>query len=134
MPLVFRYALKTSENQRFSEVFREYRKRAVAWNGLSCNSKTIQKLSFSAEETFKNKVIKLSKMKNQFTQTLLFLKKPPKWGLSKFESTSQIILYFNDQVQWSKHYLFNINKIQCLHLFGEKLLSDYARDFLKIKP
>ena len=28
------YLLKTSENQRFSDVFRGYRKRPVAWNGL----------------------------------------------------------------------------------------------------
>ena len=27
--------LKTSENQRFSDVFRGYRKRSVVWNGLS---------------------------------------------------------------------------------------------------
>ena len=31
---LFRYSLKTSENQRFSDVFREYRKRPMAWNGL----------------------------------------------------------------------------------------------------
>ena len=29
------YPLKTSENQRFSVVFRGYRKRPVAWNGLT---------------------------------------------------------------------------------------------------
>ena len=28
------YPLKTSENQRFSDVFRGYRKKPVAWNGL----------------------------------------------------------------------------------------------------
>ena len=31
---LFLYPLKTSENQRFSDVFRCYRKRPVAWNGL----------------------------------------------------------------------------------------------------
>ena len=31
---LFQYSLKTSENQRFSDVFRGYRKRPVAWNGL----------------------------------------------------------------------------------------------------
>ena len=31
---LFRYPLKTSENQRFPDVFRGYRKRPVAWNGL----------------------------------------------------------------------------------------------------
>ena len=31
---LFLYSLKTSENQRFSDVFRWYRKRPVAWNRL----------------------------------------------------------------------------------------------------
>ena len=31
---LFRYPLKTSENQRLSDVFRGYQKRPVAWNGL----------------------------------------------------------------------------------------------------
>ena len=31
---LFLYPLKTSENQRFSDVFRGYRKRPVAWNWL----------------------------------------------------------------------------------------------------
>ena len=31
---VFLYPMKTSENQRFSDVFRGYRKRLVAWNRL----------------------------------------------------------------------------------------------------
>ena len=31
---LFWYPLKTSENQRFSDVFRGYQKRPVAWNGL----------------------------------------------------------------------------------------------------
>ena len=36
MPFVSFYTpLKTSENQRFSDVFRGYRKRPVAWNGLT---------------------------------------------------------------------------------------------------
>ena len=34
---LFLYPLKTSENQRFSDVFRGYRKRPVAWNGLRFN-------------------------------------------------------------------------------------------------
>ena len=33
--VLFRYALKTSENQRISDVFRGYRKRPVVWNRLS---------------------------------------------------------------------------------------------------
>ena len=32
---LFLYPLKTSENQRFFDVFRGYRKRPVAWNGLT---------------------------------------------------------------------------------------------------
>ena len=32
---LFLYTLKTSENQRFSDVFRDYRKRPVARNGLN---------------------------------------------------------------------------------------------------
>ena len=31
---LFWYPLKTSENQRFSDVFRGYQKRSVTWNGL----------------------------------------------------------------------------------------------------
>ena len=31
---LFWYPLKTSENQRFSDVFREYQKKSVSWNGL----------------------------------------------------------------------------------------------------
>ena len=31
---LFRYALKTSENLKFSDVFRGYRNGPVAWNGL----------------------------------------------------------------------------------------------------
>ena len=31
---LFLYPMKTSENQRFIDIFREYRKRTVAWNGL----------------------------------------------------------------------------------------------------
>ena len=31
---LFLYPLKASENQRFSDVFKGYRKRPVAWNGL----------------------------------------------------------------------------------------------------
>ena len=31
---LFRYPLKTSEKQRFSDVFRGYRKRPATWNGL----------------------------------------------------------------------------------------------------
>ena len=34
---LFWYPLKTSENQRFSDVFRGYQERSVAWNGLKCN-------------------------------------------------------------------------------------------------
>ena len=34
---LFLYPLKTSENERFSDVFREYRKRPVAWKGLPCH-------------------------------------------------------------------------------------------------
>ena len=30
----FKYPLKTSENQGFSDVFRGYQKRSGAWNGL----------------------------------------------------------------------------------------------------
>ena len=33
---VFLYPLKTSENQRFSDLFRRYRKTPVAWNGSTC--------------------------------------------------------------------------------------------------
>ena len=33
----FLYPLKTSENQRFSDVFRGYRNVASAWNGLACS-------------------------------------------------------------------------------------------------
>ena len=36
---LFWYPLKTSENQRFSDVFREYQKRSVSWNGLKSNGK-----------------------------------------------------------------------------------------------
>ena len=32
---LFWYPLKTSENLRFSDVFREYQERSVAWNGLT---------------------------------------------------------------------------------------------------
>ena len=32
---LFQYPLKTSEIQRFSDVFRGYRMRPVAWNGLT---------------------------------------------------------------------------------------------------
>ena len=35
---LLRYPLKTSENQRFSDVFRGYWKRPVAWNGLRCST------------------------------------------------------------------------------------------------
>ena len=41
---LFRYPLKTSENQSFSDVFRGYRKRPVAWNGLNVGN--ISKPSF----------------------------------------------------------------------------------------
>ena len=49
---LFWYPLKTSENQRFSDVFRGYQKRSVAWNGFEkigftengvVNSKDIQR-------------------------------------------------------------------------------------------
>ena len=33
---LFLYLLKTSENLWFSDTFREYRKRPVAWSGLMC--------------------------------------------------------------------------------------------------
>ena len=36
---LFRYPLKTSENQRFPDIFRGYRKRPVTWNGLKVFSK-----------------------------------------------------------------------------------------------
>ena len=32
---LFWYLLKTSENQRFSDIFRRYQKRSVVWNGLT---------------------------------------------------------------------------------------------------
>ena len=35
---LLRYPLKTSENQRFSDVFMGYWKRPVAWNGLRCST------------------------------------------------------------------------------------------------
>ena len=38
---LFLYSLETWENQRFSNTFREYRKRSVAWNGL-----TVKQLRF----------------------------------------------------------------------------------------
>ena len=31
---LFLYPLKISEGQRFSDIFREYRKRLVAWDGI----------------------------------------------------------------------------------------------------
>ena len=34
---LFWYPLKASENQRFSDVFKKYQKRSVAWNGLKCS-------------------------------------------------------------------------------------------------
>ena len=40
---LFSYPLKTSENQRFSDVFRGYQKRSVAWNGLSNNEAELKK-------------------------------------------------------------------------------------------
>ena len=36
---LFRYPLKTSESQRFPDIFRGYRKRPVTWNGLKVFSK-----------------------------------------------------------------------------------------------
>ena len=42
----FLYHLKTSENQRFSDVFREYRKGTLAWNGLSLLSQKYLLLVF----------------------------------------------------------------------------------------
>ena len=41
--MIFLYPLKTSENQRFSDVFRGYRKRQVAWNELISSSVNIKK-------------------------------------------------------------------------------------------
>ena len=38
---LFLYPLKTSENQRFFYVFRGYRKRSVAWNGLRVQRRLI---------------------------------------------------------------------------------------------
>ena len=36
---LFFYPLKTSENQRFSDVFKGYRKKLMAWNGLRTTGK-----------------------------------------------------------------------------------------------
>ena len=44
MPLVsFDTTLKTSENQRFSDVFRGYRRRPVTWNRLTGNARKVSK-------------------------------------------------------------------------------------------
>ena len=40
---LFLYPLKTSENQRFSDVFKRYRKRPIAWNGLKKFRKNVKK-------------------------------------------------------------------------------------------
>ena len=46
---IFVYTLITSENQRFSDVFRAYRKRPVGWNGLNSQvntEKIVKKMAF----------------------------------------------------------------------------------------
>ena len=53
---LFLYPLKTSENQRFSYVFRGYRKRPVAWNGLIfLKKKSKFDLIFQDKELFDSK-------------------------------------------------------------------------------
>ena len=47
MPLVFLYPLKTSENQRFSDVFMGCRKRLVVWNGLKFSLVNVNKPTLS---------------------------------------------------------------------------------------
>ena len=42
---LFLYLLKTSENQRFCDVFRGYRKRSVAWNGLTVTTTKLKSLA-----------------------------------------------------------------------------------------
>ena len=47
MPLVsFDTTLKTSENQRFSDVFRGYRRRPVTWNRLTGTARSVQIRSY----------------------------------------------------------------------------------------
>ena len=42
---LFLYLLKTSENQRFCDIFRGYRKRSVAWNGLTVTTTKLKSLA-----------------------------------------------------------------------------------------
>ena len=50
---LFLYPLKTSENQRFSDVFRAYRKRAVVWNGLISFWHKLAQPAFTCSNMFK---------------------------------------------------------------------------------
>ena len=59
----FRYPLKTSENIWFSDVFRGYRKRPVAWNRLRSKNKYFTK-SWLPERCLSNVQFFLKKLKN----------------------------------------------------------------------
>ena len=61
---LFLYPLKTSENQRFSDVFRGHRKRPVAWNGL--RSKWVKWKPFSYTLT-------LDKALNQSNRSIVLM-------------------------------------------------------------
>ena len=53
---LFIYPLKTSENQRFSDVFRGYRKRPVAWNELQLLSVVaFSRSNFRSQVTLRSK-------------------------------------------------------------------------------
>ena len=56
----FLYALKASENQRFSDVFSGYRKRPVAWNGLKIP------VILSLQEMFHSKITLMLSERNLF--------------------------------------------------------------------
>ena len=48
------YTPKTLVNQRFSDVFRGYRKRPVAWNGLTDLSFRVQKENSASKKELEN--------------------------------------------------------------------------------
>ena len=85
---LFRYPLKTSENRRFSDVFRGYRMRPVAWNG---SKMMINSLYFLLIKNLKKT------LRSLFVDGVQLLKATePLWGDSIYIFVNQYLYFCPD--------------------------------------
>ena len=108
---LFRYPLKISQNQMFSDVFRGYRKRPVAWNELNDKSKILFFIKFGdcmlisgqkqpPEVFYKKAILKIQAIftRKHLCWSLIFLLL--RGGFSKFDicTIGYCLVYYKENI------------------------------------